>query len=193
MDVLRAIETLVGRQRYAPSVREIGRALGLSAGTVHEHLVALEAKGYVRRSGAAYGLQLVGERDARATRETIEVPVRGTIAAGEPLEALEERDRLVPMQGLAVPGDALFYLRVRGDSMRDDAVLDGDLILVRRQDSVRDGEMAVCLLEDGTATLKRVYREAGRIRLQPSNERHRPIYVDRVTIQGKVIGVHRIL
>jgi repressor LexA len=195
-DVARAIETLFVRHGHAPSVRDIGRELGLSAGTVHEHLVALEGKGYVRRSGRAFGIELVRPLASPAVAAYAAlrgIAVLGTIAAGEPVEAVEDGDRLVPMPGLDAPESDLFYLRVRGDSMRGDAILDGDLVIVRRQDSVADGEIAVCLLEDGTATLKRVYREKGRIRLQPSNEGHEPIFVKRVRVQGKVVGVHRVL
>jgi repressor LexA len=189
-DVMTAVARLERERGYAPSVRELGRELGLSPATVQEHLVALERKGHLRRSGGAFGLQLLSQPPGAARESVVHVPVRGTIAAGEPLEAVEEREETIPMPRRLVRGDC-FFLRVRGNSMRDDHILDGDLVLVRRQDSVNNGEIAVALLPDGTATLKRVYKERGRFRLQPANEALSPIFVDALHIQGKVISVQR--
>ena len=186
-----AIARLERERGYAPSVRELGRKLNLSPATVQEHLVALERKGHVRRSGNAFGLRLLTRPPGGSAEEdVIQVPIRGRIAAGEPIEAIEEREEVVPVPRRLVSGDC-FFLRVRGDSMRDDHILDGDLVLVRRQDSVSNGEIAVALLADGTATLKRVYRERGRFRLQPANDALRPIYVNVLKVQGKVISVQR--
>jgi SOS-response transcriptional repressor LexA len=110
--------------------------------------------------------------------------------AGRPIEAIEEHRDAVPMCKQLLRGEC-YFLRVSGDSMRDDHILDGDLVLVRRQPSVERGEIAVALLPDGTATLKRVYRERGRFRLQPANEAHQPIYVRSLDVQGKVVSVLR--
>jgi repressor LexA len=190
-EVLEAARALERRRGYTPSVREIARDLDLSAATVQEHLVALERKGYVRRTGSAYGLQLLApEAKVEEREESLLVPVRGTIAAGRPIEALEEHEEAVPVPRSFIRGEC-YFLRVRGDSMRDDAILDGDLVLVRRQESVANGEIAVALLPDGTATLKRVYRERRRFRLQPANDEHKPIFVNTLTVQGKVVSVLR--
>lgn len=190
-EVLEAARALERRRGYTPSVRELARELGLSAATVQEHLVALERKGHVRRTGNAFGLQLLAPEAREADREeSVLVPVRGTIAAGRPIEALEEHEETVPVPRSFVRGEC-YFLRVRGDSMRDDAILDGDLVLVRRQESVANGEIAVALLADGSATLKRVYRERGRFRLQPANDAHAPIYATSITVQGKVVSVLR--
>lgn len=186
-DVLTTIARLERDRGYAPSVRDLGRELGLSPATVQEHLVALEKKGHVRRSGAAFGLEVLSRPEPT---DVVEVPVRGAIAAGQPIEAVEERDETVPVPKHLVSGEC-FFLRVRGDSMKDDHILDGDLVLVRRQSTVGNGEIAVALLPDGTVTLKRVYRERGRFRLQPANEAHAPIYVTKLRVQGKVVSVHR--
>jgi repressor LexA len=189
-DVAAAVARLEREHGYAPSVRELGRELGLSPATVQEHLVALERKGHLRRSGSAFGLQLLTQPAGGGRESVVHVPVRGTIAAGKPIEAIEERGETVPMPRRIAKGEC-FFLRVRGDSMRDDHIIDGDLVLVRQQDSVNSGEIAVALLPDGTATLKRVYRERGRFRLQPANETLSPIYVSALQIQGKVISVQR--
>jgi repressor LexA len=190
-DVLETGRRLGQARGYAPSVREIARELELSAPTVQQHLDALERKGYVRRSGAAFGLEFL-DRPARATvaEESVLVPVLGAIAAGRPIEAVEQRDESIPVPRQFARGEC-YFLRVRGDSMRDDHILDGDLVLVRRQETVHNGEIAVALLPDGTATLKRVYRERGRFRLQPANEAHAPIYAKSLTVQGKVVSVLR--
>ncbi len=120
----------------------------------------------------------------------VRVRIAGTIAAGAPIEAVADgyESRVFPAE--MVPPDA-FALRVRGSSMIDDHICDGDLVVVRPQQDVRDGEIAVALLDDGSATLKRVFRESGRVRLQPANATMDPIYVDDVTIQGRVVGVWR--
>ena len=120
----------------------------------------------------------------------VRVPIAGSIAAGAPIEAVEDatESRIFPQE--MVPEGA-FALRVKGDSMIDDHILDGDLVIVRPQDAVTDGEIAVALLEDGSATLKRVFREKGRVRLQPANATMEPFYADRVRIQGRVVGVWR--
>ena len=120
----------------------------------------------------------------------VRVPIAGSIAAGFPIEAVEDQSesRVFPQE--MVP-DGAFALRVKGESMIDDHILDGDLVIVRPQDEVNDGEIAVALLEDGSATLKRVFREKGRVRLQPANPAMEPFYADRVKIQGRVVGVWR--
>ena len=190
-EVLEAAERLERERGYAPSVRELARELSLSAPTVQEHLVALERKGFVRRSGAAFGLEVLAKpAPPRPVDDIVMVPVLGAIAAGRPIEAIQQDGDAVPMCRELLRGEC-YFLRVRGDSMRDDHILDGDLVLVRRQSSVERGEIAVALLPDGSATLKRVYRERGRFRLQPANEAHKPIYVSQLDVQGKVISVLR--
>jgi repressor LexA len=191
-DVLVAARRFEFARGHAPSVRDLARELKLSAPTVQQHLDALERKGFVRRSGAAFGLECldVPASEPSASDECVLVPVRGEIAAGRPIEAVERHEVTIPVPRQFARGEC-FFLRVRGDSMEDDHILDGDLVLVRRQATVDDGEIAVALLADGTATLKRVYRERGRFRLQPANEAHAPIYARTLTVQGKVVSVLR--
>ena len=191
--VLDAATAITRRQGHGPSVREIARELGVTAATVQGHLVELERKGFVRRSGTAFGLELIEQgrrRGAASADDVVEVPVVGQIAAGRPLEAIEDSSDRIPLPRSMLRGES-FVLRVRGESMRDDAILDGDLVVVTRRSTAENGEIVVALLEDGTATLKRIYREEGGIRLQPANEAMAPIFVSSVEVQGVVTGVIR--
>jgi repressor LexA len=188
----------VDRQGYPPTVREIGEAVGLaSPSTVHAHLANLERAGLLRRDPTKpRALELVGrERNAPApTAELAKLPLLGQIAAGSPLLAEQNVE-----DELAVPetlrGD--FLLRVRGDSMIDAGILDGDIVVVRRQQDARNGEVVVALAgEDESAdeaTVKTFYREDGRVRLQPENAALEPIYAPHVQVLGVVTGVFRSL
>ncbi len=201
-DLLDAWRAFAEKQGRTPSVRELCRALGRAPSTIHQMLRALEKKNLMQSDGTAHGWRAcaVDESDSleKVTRAK-RVVIRGTIAAGSPIEALDlstapdgDQDSVM-LPAESVDSDT-FALRVRGDSMIDDHILDGDVIVVRRQSHVDDGEIAVALLDDGTATLKRVYREVGkkRIRLQPANSRLGPLYVSKVDIQGRVVGVVRM-
>lgn len=173
---------------YMPSVRDIAKSTKSAISTIHDHLATLETKGWIRKDGSPRGITLI--EDVIDRTNVVSIPVVGTITAGEPIEALEvPEDPVTLPKAAARPG--AFGLRVRGDSMIDDHILDGDLVVVRPQATVANGEVAVALLDDGTATLKRVYRERGRIRLQPANLRMKPLYVKHAIIQGKVTAVLR--
>jgi repressor LexA len=189
----------VDRHGYPPTVREIGEAVGLaSPSTVHAHLANLERAGYLRRDPTKpRALELVGREKAApvaAESHVEQLPLLGQIAAGGPLLAEQNVE-----DHLAVPetlrGD--FLLRVRGDSMIQAGILDGDLVVVRRQQEARNGEIVVALAGDDEsadeATVKTFYREDGRIRLQPENDALEPIYPQHVEILGKVTGVFRSL
>ncbi len=190
--VLQTLRSFSKEEGRMPSVRELARILDLSCSTTHQHLRALEKKGFVNTDGTAHGIALPQEESPpELPRSLVQVPLVGTIAAGVPIEALEIADDPLLLSASLAP-EGSYALRVQGDSMIDDHILDGDLIVVRPQQRVEQGEIAVALLGDGTATLKRVYREKGKIRLQPANETLKPLYVDRVTIQGKVVAVLRL-
>ena len=192
----------VDRHGYPPTVREIGGAVGLaSPSTVHAHLANLERAGLLRRDPTKpRALELVGRAKAAptsaetATTELPKLPLLGQIAAGGPLLA----DGNVEDE-IAVPGNLRgdFLLRVKGESMIEAGILDGDVVVVRRAQDARDGEIVVALAgEDETAdeaTVKRFFRESGRIRLQPENSSLEPIYAPHVEILGKVVGVFREL
>ena len=186
--VLRTIERFIQDEGYTPSVREIGAAVGLAPATVQQHLEVLDRKGYIRRSGNSHGIEFVS---GGVPADVVNVPIVGEIAAGEPIEAYEERLDTIPVAiGMAASDDA-YALRVRGDSMIDDHICDGDIVILEPVDAVRDGEIAVAMIPDGTVTLKRVYRERGRVRLQPANAKMAPMFVDRVRIRGRVSALVR--
>jgi len=188
---------------YPPTVREIGDAVGLaSPSTVHAHLANLERAGLLRRDPTKpRALELVGHRRAAVHAdelrpEPLRLPLLGQIAAGSPLLAEENvEDEVAVPEPLGRGAD--FLLRVKGDSMVDAGILDGDTLVVQRQQDARNGEIVVALVGDDEsadeATVKTFYRESGRVRLQPENSALEPIYADHVQVLGKVIGVFRSL
>jgi repressor LexA len=193
----------VGRHGYPPTVREIGEQVGLaSPSTVHAHLANLERAGYLRRDPTKpRALELTGLRrhDAVPTRDAAPpgLPLVGEIAAGGPLLAEDNVEEYVELPERLVGGAADFLLRVKGDSMIDAGILEGDLVVVRRQNTATNGEIVVALAGDDEtadeATVKRYFRENGRIRLQPENAALEPIFARHVQILGKVVGVFRAL
>lgn len=189
--ILAFIEKAVNDRGYPPSVREIAAAVGLaSTSAVHHHLTRLAKEGRLSRQPTrSRALAIPGAKQLRA----VPAPIVGEIAAGQPIYAYEERE-----ETLAVPADwarteDTFVLRVRGKSMIEDLIDDGDYVVIQPQHNARDGDIVVALLEDNTATLKRFYRERDRIRLQPANSTMAPIYARDVKIQGKVVGLIRRL
>lgn len=187
--ILAFIERTINERGYPPSVREIAAAVGLhSTSAVHHHLTRLAREGRLNRQPTrSRALTIPGSQQLRA----VPAPIIGEIAAGQPIYAYEERT-----ENVAVPQDwarngEVFVLRVRGRSMIEDLIDDGDFVVVQPQSTARDGDIVVALLEDSTATLKRFYRERDRIRLQPANSAVAPIYAREVKIQGKVIGLIR--
>ena len=185
----------VEQHGYPPTVREIGQAVGLaSPSTVHAHLANLERAGLLKRDPTKpRALELI----AREREEEHRLPLLGQVAAGSPLLAEENiEDYLAVPQPLSRGGEE-FLLRVKGDSMINAGILDGDILVVRRQEKAENGEIVVALAgEDesvGEATVKRFFREDGRVRLQPENDALEPIYADYVQILGKVTGVFRML
>ena len=185
----------VEKHGYPPTVREIGQAVGLaSPSTVHAHLANLERAGLLKRDPTKpRALELI----AREREEEHKLPLLGQVAAGSPLLAEENIDDYLAVPEPLSRGGEEFLLRVKGDSMTGAGILDGDILVVRRQESAENGEIVVALAgEDesvGEATVKRFFREGGRVRLQPENDALEPIYADYVQILGKVTGVFRML
>ncbi len=175
---------------YAPTMQELADEFRVSKVTVFEHIAALERKGFLKRSRhKARSLQLsdnIAFPDERATR----LPLAGTVAAGLPIEAIEE-DEFLDLEEAFVSPHGSFVLRVKGDSMLGDQICDGDYVIVERRTAVRDGEMVVALIEGEEATLKRLYRTRDGVRLEASNPAYEPIFAQDVAVQGVVTGVLR--
>lgn len=190
-EIIRYIKHSIQSRGYPPSVREIGEAVGLkSSSTVHNYLCRLEEKGILRRDPTKpRAMEVLGD-DKDSFREMIMVPILGRVAAGIPLLAVENMEDTFPMPTDFAGRGEFFMLRVKGNSMVEAGILEGDLVLVRQQPSVNNGDIAVALLDD-EATIKRFFREDGHIRLQPENYQLSPIIVDDVTILGKVTGLVR--
>jgi repressor LexA len=193
MDILRFVKGYRDRNGYSPTMQEIADFLHLSKVTIFEHIGALEKKRLLLRGDKHKARSLllsdnVSFPEDRPTR----IPLAGRIAAGVPLEAVEQRESVDLEELFSSPADR-FCLRVAGDSMIDEQIRDGDIVVCERRQDARNGETVVALLDDGEATLKKFYREKGRIRLQPANPAFEPIYVDNVRIQGVVVGLVRKL
>jgi len=189
-EILDFVRQQVGQHGYAPTLQEIGSRFGLSsAATVYKHVEQLVQKGYLRKAPhQGRGIQLVDPEPVR----TVEVPLLGQIAAGRPIEALAEAE------SLNLPPDFVgrkptYALRVRGNSMIDEHIRDGDYVIVEDRSPGENGETVIALLPGGTVTLKRLYRDGERVRLQPTNPTLEPVLFDQeqVRIQGVVIGVMR--
>ena len=194
LDILRFIRDFRDRHGYSPTMQEIADFLHVSKVTVFEHIGALEKKGLLLRGAPhkARSLQVSDDVDFPEADRATQIPLAGRIAAGEPLEAVEDRETVDLEEMFSRPTDT-FCLRVVGDSMIDEQIRDGDYVICERRGQARNGETVVALLDDGEATLKKFYQETGRIRLQPANPEFSPIYVDNVAVQGVVIGVIRKL
>ena len=194
-EILDFVTRHLARHGYPPTVREIGTAIGLtSSSTVHAHLANLERGGYLRRDPTKpRAMELVGKAvPARAVAEGVRLlPVLGQIAAGAPLLAEQNvEDEIAVPEMLTASGDN-FILRVRGESMIGDGINDGDFVVIRSQADASEGEIVAALVDGEEATVKRIYREAGRVRLQPSNPALDAMYPDHVQVLGRVVGVFR--
>jgi repressor LexA len=191
---------------YPPSVREIAQAVGLaSTSAVHHHLESLEREGYLERGATrsrAIRLTPTAALHSGLTSELLPqvgpqeshlLPIVGEIAAGGPIEAYQDAAETLSVPEILAPDGDAYVLKVRGDSMIDAHIEDGDFVVIRPQDTARDGDIVVAQVEENAVTLKRFFRESGRVRLQPANSRYEPLYYDDVRIQGKLIGVIRRL
>jgi len=176
---------------YAPSYREIGEHFGLtSPATIHQHIQSLQQKGFLNyEHNAARSIELVKFKTNWA--QAVDLMLAGLITAGEPIEAVEENERIAVPSDMAPHPENSFVLKVKGDSMVDDGILDGDLVVCHRTSAADNGDIVVALIGNQYATLKRIYRENGRIRLQPANATMKPMYFKEVVVQGVVTGLLR--
>jgi repressor LexA len=194
--ILKYIKEQVLAKGYPPSVREIGEAVGLaSSSTVHGHLSRLEKKGYIRRDPTkprAIEVLDLDDSNAIPKGEAIFAPVIGKVTAGIPITAVENIEEYVPLPNtLASPDSNLFVLIIEGESMIEAGILDGDMVIVKQQQTAQNGEIVVAMTEDEEATVKRFFKEKNHIRLQPENATMEPIIIDNVSILGKVVGLYR--
>jgi repressor LexA len=192
-EILNYLATYTEQNGYAPSFEEIAEHFRYSSlATVHEHLSNLERKGYIKRSyNESRAIEIL---PTEATPRALELPVLGSVAAGLPIEATEHGETMCVPDTFVRRGGNHYVLRVRGNSMIDEQIRDGDLVVINERRSADNGETVIALMNNSSATVKKFYRERdGRIRLQPANETMEPIYVSEhdVTIQGVVVGVMR--
>ena len=190
-EILDYLNEFIQQHGYAPSLEEIGRRFNLSSlATVHKHLTNLQEKGFIRRAwNRSRSVELV---PTRVGGRAIELPLLGFVAAGEPIEAVATSEMIAVPEGLVGKRDS-YVLRVRGDSMIDEQIRDGDYVIVEDRKTADNGEMVIALVGGLDVTLKKFYRDNGKVRLQPANPAMQPMLIDadRVQIQGVVVGVMR--
>ena len=192
-EILEYINSQILERGFPPAVREICEAVNLkSTSSVHSHLETLEKNGYIRRDPTKpRAIEIMDDSFNLSRREVVNVPMVGTVAAGQPILAQEHIEGYFPIPAEYMPNTDCFMLKVKGESMINAGIFDGDYIMVRQQNVASNGEMIVALVDD-SATVKTFYKENGHYRLQPENDSMDPIIVDDVQILGKVCGVFRI-
>lgn len=194
--ILDFISQYIQTHGYSPTLQEIAKALGVSSlATVHEHLETMERKGVIRRfEGAVRGIEILDKETAQRSSvpSAIELPVLGFIAAGQPIEPYTDPNATFSAPpSLVSSNKRCFVLQVKGESMIEAGIYDKDFVVIEQVESANNGDVVVALLENGFATLKRYFKEATRVRLEPANSAMSPIFVTKVRIQGRVVGVVR--
>ena len=187
--ILDFVNQFIDNNGYAPSYREIGEHFGLSSSaTVAEHVQTLQNKGYLRTDpNEARSIEIIEDTKA----EAIFLSLAGLITAGEPIEAVEDKEQIAVPKDFVKSEAKSYVLKVKGDSMIEEGIYDGDYVIIEKNESPKDGQVVVALLDNAFATLKKFYKEANRIRLQPANSTMDPIYADNVLVQGVVRAVIR--
>lgn len=195
--ILEYIQTFINKNGYGPTLMEIGKAMGLrSPATIHEHLKTLERKGVIKRNdNQVRGISLVGIYDDYEMKQAVagvELPLLGYIHAGKPLEPYDDPSATFKVTANLVPANKIaFVLQVKGESMIEDGILPGDFVVLVKEDIIKNGDIVVALLENGLATLKRFFKEEGRVKLMPANAKMEPIYATDVQVQGKMVALIR--
>ena len=191
--ILDFLSQYIQKNGFSPTLQEIAEALGVSSlATVHEHLTAMVKKGVIRKyEGAIRGIEIVDQKLGKLTNG-VELPILGFIAAGRPIEPYTDPQATLSVSpGMLSGKKRAFILQVKGNSMVEEGILDGDFVVVEQQETANNGDIVVALLENGFATLKRFFKEETRIRLEPANAKMSPIFAKKVRIQGKVVGIIR--
>lgn len=193
-EILEYIKENILKKGYPPAVREICEAVHLkSTSSVHSHLETLERNGYIRRDPTKpRAIEILDDEFALTRREMVQVPMIGTVAAGQPILAQENIEDYFPIPANLLPNAETFMLRIKGESMIDAGIYDGDRVIVSQTNVAENGDIVVALIED-SATVKRYYKEKGYYRLQPENATMEPIIVNDLEILGKVIGLFRMM
>ena len=196
-EVLKFVKEFMVSHGYPPTVREIDEALGLSSpATTHSHLKGLEEKGYIRKNGSKNrAIELLVDNEyAKKNEEIVEVPLLGKITAGNPIEAIENPGEYFHPPAYLIPKQKeVFTLKVSGESMINAGIYDGDIVIVERCNTARNGEIVVAMTDENEVTLKTFYKEDGYFRLQPENDTMKPFIFKNITILGKAIGLYRKL
>jgi len=191
--ILDYISQYIQKNGFSPTLQEIADALGVSSlATVHEHLTTMVKKGVIKRyEGAVRGIEIVSKKLGEQILG-VELPVLGFIAAGQPIEPYTDPNAAISVSpGMLSGKKRAFVLQVKGSSMIDEGILDGDYVVVEQQETANNGDIVVAILENGFATLKRFFKEATRVRLEPANSQMSPIFAKNVRIQGRVVGIVR--
>lgn len=194
-EILTYIKKFIVSNGYPPTVREIGEALDVSSpATIHAHLQNLEEKGWIKKQGSKNrAIELLVENEYEPKNENVvEVPLLGKITAGSPIEAIEQPDEYFSLPTYLLPTNKdVFTLKVSGNSMINAGIFDGDIVIVEKKNTARNGEIVVAMTDENEVTLKTFYKEANHFRLQPENDTMDPIILNNVTILGKAIGLYR--
>lgn len=196
-DLLEFVQKYIKEHGYGPTLGEIGKGLGLSSpATVHEHLKTLEAKGVIRRkSHEGRGIEIAAPYNTNYIADlasTLEIPLLGYVQAGKPLEPYDDPTATFKVSANLVPaGKIAFVLRVKGESMIEDGIIEGDYAVLIKEETIKNGDVVVALLQNGLATLKKYFKEPDRIKLMPANAKMEPIYATEVQVQGKLVAIVR--
>lgn len=193
-EILQYIKDMILKKGYPPTVREICEAVHLkSTSSVHSHLETLEKNGYIRRDPTKpRAMEILDDTFGLTRREMVQVPIIGTVAAGQPILAEENIEDYFPVPANVLPNSQTFMLRVKGDSMIKAGILEDDYVIVEQTASAANGDIVVALIDD-SATVKRFYKEDSQYRLQPENDAMEPIIVSEMNVLGKVVGLFRLM